>query len=718
MSVYRSFIIALFVVQLTLCSVNAQPVLPQAGGFQARPGTGVTNLRITSQSADGTEVVLTMECGYDGFGGPTALAVPVIEKRGQKGVAAWFGADPVAIGVGKGLISIKVKYFNDEPGVPPQFTSDSLRILILNRSGTAILSSIPFLKTIKWGSADAKPGTIALAQASAKSEEASNPAKSRQEAEAQARAQREAEGKAKAEAKTSDAARAKAEAEAKARQKTDEEAALLAEKKERQETERKLREDARLKADAEAKRLAEEKRLAEQKAREETKARAEARRQADAEAKARREAEQKARAEAAAREAQQRKAEAEAKRLAEETRKAEDKAQAEAKAKEKARLAAAARARDEARKKAEAEAKRIAEETRIAEAKARAEAEARERAQLRAEAEEKARQEAERKEKAEAEAREAARLKAEAETKRLAEEKRLAEQKAEAARRAEQARLAEQKTKPETKPLTEIATPPPSAAEILAATAPLATGLKTKITNVDVVNRSLDRSQMTIGVEYDYKDSLGTKPMLGVDVTKMNEPGATRYFQSAPAEIGKSRRNFVLFPIKFQPPATFVSLGGYATDNLLVYLLEATSAQRFNLYPATMLLTWRPPGLNLSASAKPEGSDKIELDDFKQNDPHAGYVTVKYNLTHGPGKLRVRLYNSENPASADWFAIDPKTVKAGPGLQIFDVAVAPEAKTPGNIVKVDTLKIELLDASGKIVKEFVQKVPMTWAKPE
>jgi len=302
MSLLRSFTQALCAFGLSLSPVVAQPVLTQPGSFQGRPTTGVTNLRITSQSADGSEAVLTMDCGYDGFGGPTALVVPVIEKRGQKGVAAWFGADPVAVGVGKALISIKVKYFNDEAGVPPQFTSDSLRVLVLNRSGTAILSSIPFLKTIKWGSAEAKPAQIALAQAPVSAEAVGSAAKSRQEAEAQARARREAQEKARAEAKASETARAKAEIEAKARQKTEEESRLLAERRARLEADRKGREEARLIAEAEAKRLTEEKRAADSKARSEAKVRAEARRKADAEAKARRGAEQKARAEAAVRE--------------------------------------------------------------------------------------------------------------------------------------------------------------------------------------------------------------------------------------------------------------------------------------------------------------------------------------------------------------------------------------------------------------------------------
>ena len=119
----------------------AQPILIQPGDpFGARQtiGSGVENLRVVEQSADGTEAQLTMDYSYDGFSGPVAQLLPVIGKKGQKSVSAWFGSDPVTVGRGRGTITIKVRYFNDEPGVPPMFTSDQVRILILNQQGTAI----------------------------------------------------------------------------------------------------------------------------------------------------------------------------------------------------------------------------------------------------------------------------------------------------------------------------------------------------------------------------------------------------------------------------------------------------------------------------------------------------------------------------------------------------------------------------------------------------
>src|SRR6185436_16165816 len=93
--------------------------------------------------------------------GATVKLFPLFEKKGQKEVTSWFGSDPVTIGRGKGLISLKAKYFNDEVGVPPEVATDRVFILMVNQTGTILLSRILFLKTIKWGSPDAKPPTVA-----------------------------------------------------------------------------------------------------------------------------------------------------------------------------------------------------------------------------------------------------------------------------------------------------------------------------------------------------------------------------------------------------------------------------------------------------------------------------------------------------------------------------------------------------------------------------
>lgn len=846
MKLPQSVCVWLLVFALVQPPVLAQPILqlPDAVRPQTAAST-FSNLRVVRQSNDGTEVTLAMNYAYDGLAGVSATILPVIEKRGKSGTGSWFGADPQHISQGRGLISVTVKYFNDEPGVPPQFTSDRVRLLLLDYTGRMMLSSALFLKTINWGSPNAKPvplptghigglpsnqlaenSAAQAAQAKAREaqrlkaeaeakrladeqrlaqEKAAVEARKREEARLKAEAEakrlaeetRLAQEKAKAEALEREQARLKAEAELKARQEA--EAKALAEAQAREEARlaalAQEREAARAQAELEAKRLAEEKRKADEKALAEAQAREQARLKAEAELKARQEAEAKARAEAEAREKARLAAEAEAKRLAEERRQAEEKARAEAEAQEKARLAAEAEARRQAELKAEAEAKRLAEEKRLAEAKAKAEAQAREKARLQAEAQEKARREAEAKAKVEAEARELARQKAEAEAKRLEEEKRLAEAQAkaeaearekarlaaeqkardealaraaaeekaraeaeakakaeiaaretarrraeaEATRLAEEKRLADEKAKQEAaaretarlraeaeaKRLAEEARLAAERAKTAAPTLAVAedqsflpnTSLKTRVTNVDVVNRSVDRTKMTIGVEFEYRDKLD-KPMLGVNLSRTGEAGVSSLFDVKPADIGRSRRNFVLFPVTFNPPANQLNAyNTFSTDRLLVYL-ESVGGQRFKLFTAAMLLIWRAPGATLADSARSSTGNLLELDDLKQNDASSGYVTVRYQLTGGPGKLRMRLFDTANPASAGYVNAEEVKIQPGRNLQLLEFSVKSSAPIPTDQFKVNTLEVEMLDAGNNVLTRFSRQVPMTLSKPQ
>ncbi len=685
-----------------------------------RAANGVYNLRVSKPTANGTEVILTADYTYDGTAGPRAYIIPVFEKRGARGVAAWFGANPTLITPGKGLISVKCRYFNDEPGVPPQITTDRVMFWILNETRGLVLSQDPFANKINWGNPSAKPVPLPAAPTLGPGAEAAAPATLKRLAEEQA--------KTEAEVRARTAAEAKAKAEAAAREKARLEAAARAQKLEAEKrlAEEKARQETAARRKAEEQRSADEKARieAEAKAKAEAKAREEARQQAAAEAKARAEAEAKAKVEADAREKARLAAEAEAKRLTEEKRLADEKARVEEQARQRA------------------EAKRLAEEKvrQEAEAKAKAEADAREKARLAAEADAKARAEAEAKAQAEADAREKARLAAEAEERRLAEEKQLADAKAAAEAKAleqarnraateEQARQAaeaqakaeaeakgrdqaRQKTAAET-----VATPAAAAAPV---EIPLASNLKTKISNVDVVNRSLDRSEMTIGVEFDYKDRLGPKAMLGVDVLQSSDPNTAQYFESTPAELGRSRRNFALFPVKFQPPpnSPTAQRGSLATDRILVYLTEAERAAKENLYPATMLLTWRVPGSTAPVPPVAADGSTLALDTFRQNDLHTGFAKVNYNLSAPAATLRARVFDSANPTSAEFFEAQEQAIKSGRGSALIEIDVKPDAKTTDPLIKADTLQIDMIDDSGKPIARIMEKTPMRWAKPK
>jgi hypothetical protein len=201
-----------------------------------------------------------------------------------------------------------------------------------------------------------------------------------------------------------------------------------------------------------------------------------------------------------------------------------------------------------------------------------------------------------------------------------------------------------------------------------------------------------------------------------VDIFRNAEPEVSRYFLSRPAEIGRSRRNFALFPVKFQPPAGAVDSTGFHTDKVVVYLQEKQSARRYNIFPATMLLMWRAPGTQ--AVAAQSSGNSVEIDDFKQNDASNGYVSIKYNLVSGRGRLRAKVYNAKKPESATYFASNTPDVKAGRGLQLIDVRVDETSKSPTELVPADTIEIELLDGSGQVLAKVLKQAAMVWSKPK
>ena len=57
-------------------------------------GNDIRNLRVLNQSADGSEVTLTMDYRYNGASGSSARLFPVIANKSQQKVSSWFGAGP------------------------------------------------------------------------------------------------------------------------------------------------------------------------------------------------------------------------------------------------------------------------------------------------------------------------------------------------------------------------------------------------------------------------------------------------------------------------------------------------------------------------------------------------------------------------------------------------------------------------------------------------
>ncbi len=775
----KQFLCSVLALWVIVTEVAAQPVIVGNDPFRVAGGNSIRNLRVTEKAADGSEVVLTMDYSYDGTAGATAYIVPVIQKKGDKGASAWFGANPQTVGRGKNIVSVKVRFFNDEPGVPAQITTDSIKVLLLNSSRRTVITSTPFLTSIEWGNANVQKMTVTEPTPATKSKEqiaaeaeAQKREAARLQAESEARARQELEKRAQAEAKAKQEAQMKAEAEAKRlaeeKLKAEAEAKRLAEERKLAEAKAKaeaaMREQEQLKAEAEAKRIAAEKAKAEAQAKLDAAKREQDRIKAEAEAKARAEAEAKLKAEAMLREA-------ELKRLAEEKRKAEEMAKLEEEATKRKKLEEEAKARaaaeEAAKKKAAEEAKRAAEVRAAAElaakeaARLKMEEEARVKEELRLKAEIDAKQKelemkiAAVKARIEAAAAEEAKAKAVAEaalkkaqeqatanevdSKKAMEAAQLAEkQKNEAEARAkaeaEAGQLAAKKAKEEAEALVKVKAQIKKQAEETAKLASSANAvievpadIKSQVLNLDVVNRSLDRSEMTIGVEFEYNDKIGNKPLLGVAVAKTGSPEASEYFSADPMELKKSRKETVLVPVKFQPPAgKSASYNNYATDRMLVYMADGGTAKQVNLFAATMFLVWRPPAgggaaaVNTAAASVPVGNftGVLEIDAVRQEDVYTGYVTVKYTLPAGNASLRVRLYPKGKPESAEWFKVDTTKIKQGSGLELFKVSVDPEAKTTYDLINIDVIEVQLVNENGQVLASKQLAQTMSWVKPK
>src|SRR5208283_3870287 len=131
--------------------LSAQPILVQPLGRGATGVNDISNVRVGTLSADGTELELTLDVTYDGMRGPSVRIVPIISDRKNPQVSHWFGAETKVVGQGRSTVSVKIKFFNDEPGVPSELTTDRIRLMMLSESGNSVISENPVLKTIKWG---------------------------------------------------------------------------------------------------------------------------------------------------------------------------------------------------------------------------------------------------------------------------------------------------------------------------------------------------------------------------------------------------------------------------------------------------------------------------------------------------------------------------------------------------------------------------------------
>jgi len=235
---------------------------------------------------------------------------------------------------------------------------------------------------------------------------------------------------------------------------------------------------------------------------------------------------------------------------------------------------------------------------------------------------------------------------------------------------------------------------------------------------VDVVNRNMDRTEMTIAVEYQYNKE-DAMPKMGVDISSADEPGASEFFSSPAMDIGRGSRSFAMFPVKLSAAAAqSFKRATLPTDKVWIYLVNASGAKSY-VAQSTMILVWHIPGGGGPAAAEVAARrNTVEIESFKQNDLFSGYVSVRYNLASGSSaQLRLKVYDSANPATVGWFASDDIAIKSGLGVQLVKTAVPKEARSP-DVFKADTIEVQMLDEKGAVTASVQKQTTMTWAKPK
>jgi len=567
-------------------------------------GNTIRNLRITHVSEDKTEVTLTFEYSYDGLHGPSAVIVPVIEKQGERKASSWFGCDPITVPKGEGTVSIKVRYFNDEPNVPDELTTDKVRVLILNNTKTAIISGAPFIKKINWGK-KIQENMPSLEKPSLPDLQEKKPKEFLN--------------------KTTNFDNIATQKIETAHQKPDvissqfQSAPKPVTKQLEKPTEPMPTSSTSLKQKEPASTIEIKPSTSMPSIKESTPTNLET---------------------------QPRETQLQKQTLPSDNQSFENRTQL---------LHGVTTQKTEELKDKTAQlppsepSKNVAQNTK--------------------------------------------------------------------------AMAAGKSTPAQASAVKPAATYAPQV-QIQQSQTPAVTtqnkNIQTKITNIDVVNRSIDRSQITIGVEYEYKDRL-LSPALDIAIFSKDAPESENYFSSIPSPIGGSRRNFCLFSVKFNPPQEAIKQNQiFTTDTISIYLTSPSLTEKQLLFSGILLLSWRQPSTTIQALPSVRTSpleNSIAIERFGQNAMHSGYAVIKYKLINDSAIIRIKLSDVKHPETASYFEFNDVKINKGSGIQYVEFNVRNLPTVP-KVFQANLLEIDLIDTKGKILATLTKNVPMVWAKSE
>ncbi|HEX7860610.1 MAG TPA: serine/threonine-protein kinase [Verrucomicrobiae bacterium] len=267
--------------------------------------------------------------------------------------------------------------------------------------------------------------------------------------------------------------------------------------------------------------------------------------------------------------------------------------------------------------------------------------------------------------------------------------------------------------------IREITWGPRNSTDSTAAGLPPLRGLRsdrqTIVTAIEILSRSSDLNEVTVGVEFELRDSL-QRPQFGIEAISAARPEVKHYFTHPTFLPGATRRSFAVMTLAFQPPEAVTGLPQAMTEKLMVYLQDAATGMRYDLAEQSIPIQWR-----MRHGTKPSKlgeRDEIEVTEVKVKNASSALVNVRYKVLNGEARVNVAMQDLNNALTASYLTYDKITVNAGQGQCEVGVRVEASSRSPKDIFHSNVVDVNLVDTNGVILARFSRQAPIVWVRPK
>jgi hypothetical protein len=238
---------------------------------------------------------------------------------------------------------------------------------------------------------------------------------------------------------------------------------------------------------------------------------------------------------------------------------------------------------------------------------------------------------------------------------------------------------------------------------------------KSAVLNIEVLSRSLDRNEVMLGFEFEYKEQF-QQPVFGITAMSDALPQLKDYFVCLTSLPTSARRNFGIVTISFQPPEAVTGLTEAKTDKFVVHVQDSVTGQRFDLAERRMPIEWRLRDEKKSSILRER--NEVEVTEVKTKNASSAEVTVRYRLLSGEARVEVAMHDLNNVLTASYLEYDEAKIPAGTGQCVLRVRVETDSKSPRDIFHSNVVDVQLADTKGNVLARTSRQAPIVWVRPK